>query len=346
MKIDIFDYELPKDLIAQYPLQKRSDSRLLVLYKNSGKIVHDYFYNIEKYINKNAIFIRNNSKVFKARLFGKFSDKEQNISEVFLLKNIKNNIWECKVRPGKKFHIGKCIYFYYKNKKIDNFYAKIRDINLDGNRIIKLYYEGDFWDMIDKYGNVPIPPYINNQITNLNDYQTLYAKNIGSVAAPTAGFHFDKYITEKLKNNGNSFLDLTLHVGAGTFEPVKTNDIKDHYMHSEFFSIDKNTVNKLNKAKGNKQIITIGTTTARALESSVDKTGQVLPLQKDTNIFIYPGYKWKFVDILLTNFHLPKSTLLMLVSSLAGIENIKEAYRQAIDKKYRFYSFGDSMLII
>ncbi len=335
MRISEFDYNLPNGLIANEPKNPRHLSNLMVIDRKSKKITHKKFFDLPEILDGNCVLVFNDSKVIKARLFGKIPAKV----EVLLAKKLGKNLWECLCKPGKKFKIGTNIYF---NKDLS---GKVTKINKDGSRIIKFSPKKDFKKIIEKLGHTPMPPYIKNSKATHSQYQTIYAKEDGSVAAPTAGLHFTKEIFSKLKKKSIETYFVTLHIGRGTFEPVKTDHIEDHKIHSEWFTIDDKTATALNKAKlSDKKIIAVGTTTVRVLESCT-KNGKLTPKSGETDIFIYPGYKWQFVDKMLTNFHLPKSTLLMLVSSFAGKTLIREAYKEAIRKKYRFYSFGDVMLI-
>jgi len=336
MRISEFDYNLPNNLIAKEPKNPRHLSNLMVIDRKSGEIKHKKFFNLPGILDKNSVLVFNDSKVIKARLYGKIPAKV----EILLTKQLKKNIWECLCKPGKKLKLGTDINF---NKDLS---GKVIKINEDGSRMIKFSTKKDFEKIIEKLGHTPLPPYIKGSKAKSSQYQTIYAKKNGSVAAPTAGLHFTKKLFSNLKKKGVKTYFVTLHVGRGTFEPVKVDDIREHKMHSEWFSIDKKTAKELNKAKlSGKKIIAVGTTTVRVLESSA-KNGKLTPKSGETDIFIYPGYKWRFADQILTNFHLPKSTLLMLVSSFAGKTLIKKAYNTAISKKYRFYSFGDAMIIL
>lgn len=335
MKISEFDYNLPSGLIAIEPKTPRHLSSLMFIDRKSGKIKHKKFLDLPKILDKNSVLIFNDSKVIKARLYGKIPAKV----EILLTKKLSQNIWECLCKPGKKLKIGTSIYF---NKELS---GKVIKINSDGSRIIKFSSKKNFEKIIEKLGHTPLPPYIKGSKAKHSQYQTIYAKKNGSVAAPTAGLHFTKKVFLDLKKHGVETYFVTLHVGRGTFEPVKVDNIQDHKMHSEWFTIDKKTAAALNDAKlSGKKIVAVGTTTVRVLESCA-KNGKLTAKSGETDIFIYPGYKWQFVDQIITNFHLPKSTLLMLISSFAGKELVDHAYQEAIKKKYRFYSFGDSMLI-
>lgn len=340
MKTSDFYYDLPHELIAQTPLKQREKSRMMVLDKNTGNILDEKFENIMNYINKGDTIVLNDTKVLPARLFGHREDKEE-VIEVLLLKQREGNIWQTLAKPGKKLKIGTKIIF---DEKL--LAANVIDILDDGQRVIEFKYEGIFNEILDKLGTMPLPPYITEKLEDKDRYQTVYSKNLGSAAAPTAGLHFTNEILEDLKNKGINIVYVTLHVGIGTFRPVKVDDVEKHEMHSEYFVIDEEACNIINETKkrGNK-VYSVGTTSCRVLESATDENGIIHPMAKETNIFIYPGYKFKMIDALLTNFHLPESTLIMLVSALAGKENILRAYNSAVEKKYRFFSFGDCMLI-
>ena len=340
MKTSDFYYDLPHELIAQTPLKQREKSRMMVLDKNTGNILDEKFENIMNYINKGDTIVLNDTKVLPARLFGHREDKEE-VIEVLLLKQREGNIWQTLVKPGKKLKIGTKIIF---DDKL--LVANVIDILDDGQRVIEFKYEGIFNEILDKLGTMPLPPYITEKLEDKDRYQTVYSKNLGSAAAPTAGLHFTNEILGELKNKGINIVYVTLHVGIGTFRPVKVDDVEKHEMHSEYFVIDEKACNIINETKkrGNK-VYSVGTTSCRVLESATDESGIIHPMAKETNIFIYPGYKFKMIDALLTNFHLPESTLIMLVSALAGKENILRAYNSAVEKKYRFFSFGDCMLI-
>jgi len=340
MKRNSYYYDLPEKLIAQYPLQKRDNSRLLYLSKDTGNVEHHNFGELPSLIGSNDILVINKTKVIPARLFGK-RDTGGKV-EVFLLNMIEEDVWECLVKPGRKLKPGITVNFG------DKLTGKIIDYTDDGARKIKFEYEGDFWQIIDEIGTVPLPPYIKREAQNSdkNTYQTVYAKEKGSVAAPTAGLHFTKEIFDELKKNGVQVIELTLHVGLGTFRPVKSEDILSHIMHSEYCQIDKETAEIINKAKANNQrIIAVGTTTTRTLESFAEN-GILKYGSHWTDIFIYPGKKLQIIDGLITNFHMPESTLMMLVSAFAGYENIMNAYQIAVKEEYRFFSYGDAMLIL
>lgn len=339
MKTSDFYYNLPQELIAQVPLKKRDASRLLVLDKNTGKIEHKHFNEIIDYLDKGDTVVLNNTKVIPARLFGHRENHTGKI-EVLLLKQIKKDIWECIVRRANK--IKKEIVLVFG----DNLKGKVIETKEEGIRVIHFQYEGIWEQILDEIGVVPLPPYITTKLEDKNRYQTIYCKKNGSSAAPTAGLHFTKQLLNKIKQKGINIVYVTLHVGLGTFRPVKVDNIINHKMHSEYYEIDKKTCDIINETKqrGNK-IICVGTTSCRVLESASKDDGKLYPNNEETTIFIYPGYKFKIVDNLITNFHLPESTLIMLVSALAGKENIMSAYNEAIKGKYRFFSFGDAMYI-
>ena len=341
MNINEFDYELPSDLIAQTPLKERSSSRLLILNKNSGSIKHDHFYNIVNYLKKGDVLVLNDTKVIPARLIGEKIDTKA-VIEVLLLKELSDNVWECLSRPAKRLKVGTVISF-------GDGILKAEVVNkLDEGLVhIKLIYNGILMEILDKLGTMPLPPYIHEKLSDQSRYQTVYAKNIGSAAAPTAGLHFTKELLKEIENKGVIITYVTLHVGLGTFRPVEEENVLDHKMHSEYYFMSQETADILNKAKeDDRRIIAVGTTSTRTLETIASlNNGLFKECFGDTDIFIYPGYKFKAIDALITNFHLPKSTLVMLVSALAGRENILNAYNEAIKEKYRFFSFGDAMFI-
>jgi S-adenosylmethionine:tRNA ribosyltransferase-isomerase len=340
MRTEDFKYELPERLIAQRPIDNRTSSRLLVLDRQENKIIHKEFSEIVDELNSNDAIIINDSRVIPARLFGNRVNKEEKI-EVLLLKQVKEDIWECLVRPGKKMKEGANIEFGGGLLK-----AKVKKIGEDGTRFIEFKYEGIFMEILDKLGEMPLPPYITEKLQDKERYQTVYSRVLGSAAAPTAGLHFDKELLKKIEEKGAKVIELTLHVGLGTFRPVKVDDVANHIMHSEFFSLSKESADRINDVKKNGgRIICVGTTTTRTLETIADENGIVKESSGWTDIFIYPGYNFKIVDALITNFHLPESTLLMLVSALSSKEFIMKAYNEAIDENYRFFSFGDSMFI-
>lgn len=339
MKTDDFDYYLPEDLIAQTPLLKRDSSRLLVLDKNTGEISHRHFADIIDYLNKNDVLVINDTKVIPARLIG---TKEETgaVIEVLMLKNIDGDIWECLCKPAKRVKEGTIIKFS------DSLSAKCVGIFDEGIRHVEFIYNGIFMEILDQLGEMPLPPYIHEKLSEKDRYQTVYAKNIGSAAAPTAGLHFTNELLEKIKEKGVKVVSVTLHVGLGTFRPVNVEDVEKHKMHSEYYKMTDEVADILNNAKnkGNK-IISVGTTSTRVLETIISKYNKFVGCSGFTDIFIYPGYKFKGIDELITNFHLPKSTLIMLVSALAGKENIMNAYKEAVKLEYRFFSFGDAMFI-
>lgn len=340
MKLSDFYFDLPEELIAQDPIEDRSSSRLLVLDKETGKIEHHTFKDIIHRLNAGDCLVINDTKVIPARLIGSKVGTEGKI-EVLLLKRKADNIWETLVKPGKKAKIGTRISF-----GDGLLVGEVVDIIEEGNRLIRFEYEGIFEEILDKLGQMPLPPYITHELKDKNRYQTVYAKHEGSAAAPTAGLHFTKELLKAIEDKGVSIARVTLHVGLGTFRPVKVDNILEHHMHSEFFFIEDSEADKINQAKKNgKRVISVGTTSCRTLESASDENGLVKATSGWTDIFIYPGYKFKVIDGLITNFHLPESTLLMLVSALAGKENILNAYEIAVKERYRFFSFGDAMFI-
>ena len=340
MKRQDFYYELPEELIAQDPLEDRSSSRLLVLDKESGAVSHHVFKEITDYLHEGDCLVINDTKVIPARLIGSKVGTEAKI-EILLLKRKENNIWETLVKPGKKAKIGTKISFGE-----GLLVGEVVDIVDEGNRLIQFTYEGIFEEILDKLGQMPLPPYITHQLEDKNRYQTVYATHTGSAAAPTAGLHFTPELLEEIERKGIDIARITLHVGLGTFRPVKVDEITEHHMHSEFFQIDEEAAMKINRAKDSgKRVICVGTTSCRTIESAADETGHLKACSGWTDIFIYPGYRFKILDALITNFHLPESTLLMLVSALAGREHILAAYKEAVKQGYRFFSFGDAMFI-
>ena len=340
MKTDDFDFELPEELIAQEPILKRDSSRLMVVDKKTGSISHHVFTDIVDLLNKGDVLVLNDTKVIPARLFGIKENTNAHI-EVLLLNNIENNIWSCLVKPAKRVKEGTIISFGDGLLK-----AKCLKVDDEGIRKIEFKYDGIFMEILDKLGTMPLPPYIKTKLKDKDRYQTVYAKNIGSAAAPTAGLHFTNELLEKIKNKGIIICYVTLHVGLGTFRPVKVEDVSKHKMHSEYYEMNEETANILNKAKEEgRRIISVGTTSVRVLETVMNKYNYFCKCSGWTDIFIYPGYKFKAIDNLITNFHLPKSTLIMLVSALASREIILNAYNEAVKEKYRFFSFGDSMFI-
>lgn len=340
MDVKDFDYELPEELIAQDPLLDRSSSRLMVLDKTTGEIEHKIFKNIVDYLKPGDCLVLNNTKVIPARLFGVKEGTEAKI-ELLLLKRNADDVWETLVKPGKKCKIGTRITFGE-----GLLVGEIIDVVDDGNRLIQFSYEGIFEEILDKLGQMPLPPYITHQLQDKNRYQTVYAKYDGSAAAPTAGLHFTPELLERIKAMGVEIAEVTLHVGLGTFRPVKVDVIEEHHMHSEFYRIEQSEADKINRAKAfGHRVIAVGTTSTRTLESAAEADGLLRAKSGWTEIFIYPGYQFKVIDALITNFHLPQSTLVMLVSALAGREHILHAYETAVAEKYRFFSFGDAMFI-
>ena len=339
-KTSDFYYELPERLIAQTPIKERDHSRLLVLDKKTGETEHKHFFNLIEYLKAGDCLVINDTKVLPARLFGNRKDTKT-VIEILLLKRIDKARWEILVKPGKKAKIGTEIVFEEKLLT-----GKIVDILEEGNRIIEFEYEGIFEEILDKLGEMPLPPYIHEKLQDKDRYQTIYAKHLGSAAAPTAGLHFNDKLLEEIEKKDVNIARLTLHVGLGTFRPVKSEYINEHIMHSEYYELNENEANKISIAKNSgHKVIAVGTTSVRTLETIADDQGRVNKSRGWTNIFIYPGCKFKVVDSLVTNFHLPESTLIMLVSALAGKENIMKAYREAVEKEYRFFSFGDAMYI-
>lgn len=340
MKTSDFYFDLPKELIAQDPLEDRSSSRLLVLDKENGEIEHHIFKDIVDYLNPGDCLVLNNTKVIPARLLGIKEDTGASI-EVFLLKRLSDNTWETLVRPGKKLRPGARVSFGDGLLK-----GEIMEVLEEGNRLVRFEYEGIFEEILDKLGQMPLPPYITHELKDRNRYQTVYAKYDGSAAAPTAGLHFTEELLKKVEEKGVDIAYVTLHVGLGTFRPVKVDDVLSHHMHSEFYMVSKEAAEKINKAKANgNRVICVGTTSCRTVESAADENGHLEECEGNTEIFIYPGYKFKVLDALITNFHLPESTLVMLVSALAGKDKVFSAYDEAIKEKYRFFSFGDAMFI-
>lgn len=339
MKVTDFDYELPEELIAQTPIEKRDESRLMVLDRKEQTIEHKHFKDIIDYLEPGDVLVRNNTKVIPARLYGK---KETGAKvEFLLLNNMEKDIWECIVRPGNKLHIGAKVIFGDGLLK-----AEVLDTMPGGTRKVEFHYEGIFNEILDKIGLMPLPPYIHERLKENDRYQTVYAKYDGSAAAPTAGLHFTPELLKKIEEKGIDIANVTLHVGIGTFRPVKEDTVEAHQMHSEHFYIKEEDCEKINKAKkSGHRVIAVGTTSCRVLETIADDNGYVKPIEGDTQIFIYPGYKFRCLDALITNFHLPQSTLVMLVSALAGKDYIMKAYKEAVEQKYRFFSFGDAMLI-
>lgn len=340
MDVKDFDYYLPEELIAQDPLEDRSSSRLMVLDKKTGELQHKIFKDILDYLNPGDCLVLNNTKVIPARLFGV---KEGTLAkiEILLLKRRENDIWETLVKPGKKAKPGTKIIFGE-----GLLVGEVLDVVEEGNRLIQFTYDGIFEEILDQLGQMPLPPYITHTLQDKNRYQTVYAKYDGSAAAPTAGLHFTKELLEKVKEKGVDIAEVTLHVGLGTFRPVKVENVLEHHMHSEFYMVSAEAAEKINATKDRGgRVIAVGTTSTRTLESAADESGRLRECSGWTEIFIYPGYTFKVIDCLITNFHLPQSTLVMLVSALAGRENVLSAYEEAVNEKYRFFSFGDAMFI-
>ncbi len=340
MKVSDFNYNLPQELIAQVPIKNRDQSRLMVLDRKDGAIEHKIFKNIINYLKPGDCLVRNNTKVIPARLYG-IKEKTGINVEFLLLNRIEGDYWEVMVKPGRRLKEGAKVTFG--NGILQ---AEILEIMEGGNRKVKFTYEGIFNEILDKIGLMPLPPYIHEKLQEKDRYQTVYAKYEGSAAAPTAGLHFTEELLEQIKQKGVEIANVTLHVGIGTFRPVKEENVEEHNMHTEHFYIKQEDVEKINKAKKEgHRIIAVGTTSCRVLESIADENGYIKPMEADTGIFIYPGYKFKCIDGLITNFHLPESTLIMLVSALAGKEFVMKAYAEAVKEKYRFFSFGDAMYI-
>ena len=339
MKKSDFYYDLPPELIAQTPLEQRSNSKLLVLSKQNGEIKHDAFFNILNYLKAGDCLVLNNTRVLPARLYGTRTDTGA-VVEFVLLKQRGELLWECIAGPGKKAKTGNSFKFS------DKLSATVTDVLEDGNRILKFECSGEFYSVLDEVGQMPLPPYIKEKLKDKERYQTVYSKELGSAAAPTAGLHFTDEILEKLKENGVNVAFVTLHVGLGTFRPVKVEKITEHKMHSEHYFVSNESAELINKTKKNGgRVVCVGTTSCRTVESVANLYGEIKECSGDTDIFIYPGYNFKCMDALITNFHLPESTLIMLVSAFAGYENTMRAYKEAVDEKYRFFSFGDAMFI-
>ena len=339
MKKSDFYYDLPPELIAQTPLEQRSNSKLLVLSKQNGEIKHDAFFNILNYLKAGDCLVLNNTRVLPARLYGTRTDTGA-VVEFVLLKQRGELLWECIAGPGKKAKTGNSFKFS------DKLSATVTDVLEDGNRILKFECAGEFYSVLDEVGQMPLPPYIKEKLEDKERYQTVYSKELGSAAAPTAGLHFTDEILEKLKENGVNVAFVTLHVGLGTFRPVKVEEITEHRMHSEHYFVSNESAELINRTKKNGgRVVCVGTTSCRTVESVAGLYGEIKECSGDTDIFIYPGYNFKCMDALITNFHLPESTLIMLVSAFAGYENTMRAYKEAVDQKYRFFSFGDAMFI-
>lgn len=340
MDVKDFYYDLPQELIAQDPLRDRSASRLMVLDKNTGEIQHRIFKNITEYLKPGDCLVVNNTKVIPARLYGVKEGTEAKV-EILLLKRMENDVWETLVKPGKKCRPGARLSF---GEGILT--GEVIDIVEEGNRLIRFEYEGIFEEILDRLGQMPLPPYITHQLEDKTRYQTVYAKHDGSAAAPTAGLHFTAGLLDAVRGMGVEIAEVTLHVGLGTFRPVKETDVLKHHMHSEFYRISQSEADKINRAKREgHRVIAVGTTSTRTLEAAADENGFLREMSGWTEIFIYPGYRFKVVDCLITNFHLPESTLVMLVSALAGREHVLNAYKEAVKERYRFFSFGDAMLL-
>ena len=340
MKTADFDYDLPQELIAQDPLEQRDSSRLLILDKETGERTHKIFHDIIDYFHEGDCLVINNTKVIPARLIGEREGTGGKV-EVLLLKRRSDNVWETLVKPGKKARPGMRLSFGG-----GLLHAEVQEVVDEGNRLIRFEYEGIFEEILDQLGQMPLPPYITHQLKDKNRYQTVYAKYEGSAAAPTAGLHFTEELLEQIQAKGVKIARVTLHVGLGTFRPVKVEDVTEHHMHTEFYHVSEEAADIINETKKQGgRVICVGTTSCRTIESAADDQGIVHATEGDTDIFIYPGYQFKVLDCLITNFHLPESTLLMLVSALAGKENIMAAYREAVEMRYRFFSFGDAMFI-
>ena len=340
MKTDDFDYELPKELIAQTPLKNRSESKLLVMDRVTGALEHKHFYDIIDYLNKGDALVINDTKVIPARIIG-VKEETGAVIELLLLKDEVGDTWECLAKPQKRLKVGTIITFGNGELK-----AKVRETREEGITIVDLIYDGILMEILEHLGTMPLPPYIHEKLKDQDRYQTVYAKNYGSAAAPTAGLHFTQELLDKIKSKGIEIVHITLHVGLGTFRPVNVEDVTKHVMHTEHYIVTKEAADKLNEIKANGgKIIAVGTTSVRTLETVMSKNDKFVPSNDDTNIFIYPGFTFKAIDGLITNFHLPKSTLVMLVSAFSSKENIMNAYQEAIKHNYRFFSFGDAMFI-
>lgn len=339
-KLHDYDYHLPEELIGQEPREPRDHARLMLVDKTNKKIEHKHFYDIIDYLQEGDILVRNSTKVIPARLFG--HKETGGVLKILLIKRINLDTWECLLKPAKKLKLGQKLYVGQNSELV----AELIEIKDDGNRVLKFTYEGAFEEVLDKLGNMPLPPYIVETLKEKERYQTVYAQRGESVAAPTAGLHFTKELLEKIEKKGIKIVDIFLEVGLGTFRPVQTEDVLDHKMHEEIFEIPQEAADIINKGKAEgRRIISVGTTSTRALESSVDENGKVIAQKASTDIFIYPGYEFKVIDALITNFHLPKSTLLMLVSAFSSREFMLSVYETAVKEKYHFFSFGDAMFI-
>lgn len=340
MKVKDFYFDLPKELIAQHPLEKRDESKLMVLNKKSGEIEHKVFKDIIDYLNPGDCLVLNDTRVMPARLYGA-KEGSGGKMEFLLLKRREDNIWESLVKPGKRGKVG--AKFVFGNGELK---AEIIEVLDNGNRKIKFYYDGIFEEVLDRLGEMPLPPYIEEKLEDKERYQTVYSKEVGSAAAPTAGLHFTEELLQEIRDKGINIAFVTLHVGLGTFRPVKVEDIQDHEMHSEYYILDRENAEIINNAKkSGKRVIAVGTTSNRTLESIANEEGEVKEQSGYTNIFIYPGYKFKIVDAIITNFHLPESTLIMLISAFSTREIVMNAYKTAVENEYRFFSFGDAMFI-
>lgn len=340
MKTSDFYYDLPEELIAQTPVEPRNSSRLMVLPRNGGKIEHKHFYNLPEFLKPGDCLVLNNTRVLPARLYGTRADTGA-VVEFVLLRQHGNKLWECLAGPGKKAKTG------YKFRFSDKLTATVTDVLEDGNRMIEFACEGDFFAVLDEVGQMPLPPYIKEKLKDKERYQTVYSKDAGSAAAPTAGLHFTKEMLESIKAMGVNIAYVTLHVGLGTFRPVKVEDVTQHKMHTEHYYIPEDAAKTINETRKNgRRVICVGTTSCRTVESCAKKYGEIKECSGDTDIFIYPGFEFKCMDGLITNFHLPESTLIMLVSAFAGYDNVMNAYNTAVKERYRFFSFGDAMLIL
>lgn len=340
MKTSDFFYDLPEELIAQTPLEKRDNSRLMVLNKNTGELAHRHFFDITDYLKDGDCLVLNNTRVLPARIYG-VREATGAVVEFLLLKEIGKNMWECLAGPGKKAKLG------YNFKFSDRLSARVYDVTEDGNRIMQFTPDGEFYECLDEIGQMPLPPYIKEKLNDKERYQTVYSKELGSAAAPTAGLHFTEEILDKIKAKGVKIAYVTLHVGLGTFRPVKVDDVTQHKMHSEHYFISEEAADTINRTKADGgRVICVGTTSCRTVESCAQKYGEIKACSGDTDIFIYPGYEFKCMDGIITNFHLPESTLIMLVSAFAGYDNVMHAYKTAVEEKYRFFSFGDCCLVL
>ena len=340
MKTSDFYYNLPEELIAQTPLKKRDNSRMLKLDRKNGDIEHKNFFDLKQFLNPGDCLVLNNTRVLPARIFGAREDTGA-VVEFLLLKQKDTNIWECLAGPGKKAKIG------HNFKFSENLTATVKDVTEEGNRIVEFYPNGEFYAVLSEIGQMPLPPYITEKLKDNERYQTVYSKNLGSAAAPTAGLHFTNELINDLKDYGVNFAYVTLHVGLGTFRPVKVDDVTNHKMHTEEYFVSNEAAQIINETKKNGgRVICVGTTSCRTIESVAKKYGEIKECSGETDIFIYPGFEFKIMDGLITNFHLPESTLIMLVSAFAGYDNVMNAYKTAVEEKYRFFSFGDSMLIL